>query len=98
MEKDDAQVFEKVAVLESPFEAQVAASIMEEEEIPHMIRSYHDTAYDGLFQMQKGWGEIRALPGDAARVREILDLVRSGNHDISDEYDTNDETLQERDI
>lgn len=90
MEKDEAQVFEKAAVLESPFEAQLAASIMEEEAIPHMIRSYHDTAYDGLFQMQKGWGEVRALPGDAARVREILDLVRSGNHDISIENDTNE--------
>lgn len=90
MEKDEAPVFEKIAVLESPFEAQVAASILEDEEIPHMIRSYHDTAYDGLFQMQKGWGEIRALPGDADRVREILDLVRSDNHDITDEYDTNE--------
>ena len=90
MGKDESPVFEKIAVLESPFEAQVAASILEDEEIPHMIRSYHDTAYDGLFQMQKGWGEVRALPGDADRVREILDLVRSANHDITNEYDTNE--------
>jgi hypothetical protein len=88
MATEETAVFEKIAVLESPFEAQVVASVLEDEEIPHLVRSYHDTAYDGLFQMQRGWGEIRARSADADRVREILDLVRSGNHDITDEYET----------
>ncbi len=90
MATEKTTVFEKAAVLESPFEAQVVASILEDEAIPHLVRSYHDTAYDGLFQMQKGWGEIRARSRDADRVREILDLVRSDNHDISNEYEPND--------
>jgi hypothetical protein len=90
MATDETAVFEKIAVLESPFEAQVVASVLEEEEIPHLVRSYHDTAYDGLFQMQKGWGEIRARKADRERVLEILDLVRSGNHGITDEYETDE--------
>jgi hypothetical protein len=28
--------------------------------IPHMIRSYHDSAYDGLWQYQSGWGHLEA--------------------------------------
>ena len=46
----------KIAGLENIVEAQLMVSILEEKEIPHRIRSFHDTAYDGLFQFQKGWG------------------------------------------
>ena len=52
--------FVKIAILESAIEAQLLSSILDEEEIVYIIRSYHDTAYDGLFQVQLGWGEIRA--------------------------------------
>jgi len=24
------------------------------------MKSYHDTAYDGIFQVQKGWGHVEA--------------------------------------
>ncbi|QTA82385.1 Uncharacterized protein dnl_47600 [Desulfonema limicola] len=69
----------KIAVLENPFEAQVLSDILKDEEIPHVIRSYHDTAYDGLFQAQKGWGEIRAPLEYGKQIHEILSDVRAGN-------------------
>jgi len=34
--------------------------ILTEKQIPHLIRSYHDSAYDGLWQLQTGWGHIEA--------------------------------------
>ena len=34
--------------------------ILTEKNIPHMIRSYHDSAYDGLWQTQSAWGQIEA--------------------------------------
>jgi len=77
----------KIAVLESPFEAQVVEGILREEEIPFLVRSYHDTAYDGIFQMQKGWGEIRAPAPHGPRIKEILSFVRTENHDIEDKND-----------
>ncbi|MFW5635518.1 MAG: hypothetical protein ACOC3A_02575 [Thermodesulfobacteriota bacterium] len=67
----------KIAVLEDPFEAQLVGPALEEESIPHLIRSYHDTAYDGLFQSQKGWGEIRAPENFRARIIDILTDLRS---------------------
>ena len=30
------------------------------QDIPHIMRSYHDSAYDGLFQGAGGWGHIEA--------------------------------------
>ncbi len=61
----------RIVILESLVEAQLIDAILDEENIPHMIRSYHDTAYDGLFQLQRGWGELLA-PGE--HEREILEI------------------------
>jgi hypothetical protein len=50
--------FIKIAVLENAIEAQLLSSVLNQYEIPHRLLSYHDTAYDSLFQLQKGWGVI----------------------------------------
>jgi hypothetical protein len=52
--------FERILILENGIEAQVLGSILVERHIPHRIQSYHDSAYDGLFQAQKGWGVVLA--------------------------------------
>ncbi len=67
-----------IAKLESEVEARLLGSILEEAGIVHMILSYHDTAYDGMFQVQKGWGVIRGEAADTEEVRAILDDLRSG--------------------
>jgi len=64
----------KIADIENLIEAQVVESVLKEREIPHRIRSFHDTAYDGLFQFQKGWGEIYA---PAEWKEEILEIIES---------------------
>jgi len=68
--------FVKVAVLESEIEAGLLAAILEERGVPHMIRSYHDTAYDGLFQSQKGWGLLSAPEAFHPEILQVLDDVR----------------------
>lgn len=52
--------FERILILENEIEAQLLDSVLTERDIPHRIRSYHDSAYDGLFQAQKGWGVVMA--------------------------------------
>ena len=64
----------KIADIENLIEAQVLESVLNEREIPHRLRSFHDTAYDGLFQFQKGWGEVYA---PAEWEEEILDILAS---------------------
>ncbi len=56
----DAEDFKKILVLENEIEARLMDSILTEREIPHRMKSYHDTAYDGIFQVQKGWGHVEA--------------------------------------
>ena len=66
----------KVSVLDNEIEAQLLDSILEERDIPHLMVSYHDTAYDGLFQTQKGWGHVSAPAPFKQEILEILDEVR----------------------
>lgn len=70
--------YQKVAVLDNEIEAQLLDSILEERQIPHLMVSYHDTAYDGLFQTQKGWGHVSAPFSFMQEILEILEEVRTG--------------------
>jgi hypothetical protein len=71
---ESADQFVKIVVLENSIEAQIIQSLLNQYQIPHRLRSYHDTAYDGLFQFQKGWGELHA---PESRRREILEVIES---------------------
>jgi len=76
--KDDASgTYLKVEVLENDFEAQLLDSILTERQIPHLMRSYHDTAYDGLYQAQKGWGYVSAPEPFKTVIQGILAEIRS---------------------
>ena len=67
----------KIDILDNEFEAQVLESILKERMIPHWIHSYHDTAFDGLYQAQKGWGYVSAPDEFSEEVKEILSDLRS---------------------
>ena len=64
-------------ILNNEVEARLLSSLLEEEEIPHFLRSYHDSAYDGIFQAQLGWGRIEADARHHDRIRELLDDLRA---------------------
>ncbi len=71
----------KIAVLENEIEAGLLESILEERGIPYLMRSYHDTAYDGLYQAQKGWGFIGVPESYKDVVLGILaDIRQEGSH------------------
>jgi hypothetical protein len=52
--------YKKIVVLNNDCEAEIMKEMLKERGIPHRIRSYHDSAYDGLYQAQKGWGIVEA--------------------------------------
>ena len=78
MEKTSPPPFVKITLLDNAIEAQLIDSILNDQNIPHMLRSYHDTAYDGLFQVQKGWGEVLAPAAFRETILEILESIRTG--------------------
>ncbi|MFH1887204.1 MAG: hypothetical protein ABIJ95_03780 [Pseudomonadota bacterium] len=81
-----------VEVLGSEIEARLLGAILDERGIEHVLLTYHDTAYDGIFQAQKGWGVIRAPRSSAPEIRAILADIRSGEgiEDFSGEDDSPD--------
>ena len=64
--------FNKVAVLESEFEAQMLGIELAKRGIPHVIKSYSDSVLDGLFRASHGWGQVEA---EDERKEEVLALM-----------------------
>jgi len=50
----------KILMFKNEIEALLLAEILTDKKIPHIIRSYRDSAYDGLWQTQSGWGHIES--------------------------------------
>ncbi len=69
----------KVAVLENEIEAKLLASLLKERDIPHIIGTYHDAVYNGIFQPQKGWGFVNAPISYKKQILEILSDIRKSN-------------------
>jgi hypothetical protein len=79
MNEKNEQTFVNIATLDNIIEAQLIDSILNEYGIPHRIRSFHDTAYDGLFQFQLGWGALLAPVSSRTEILEILHDIRSND-------------------
>ena len=67
----------KIAVLDNQVEARLLEGILNDHGIPHVLRSYHDSAYDGLFQTELGWGHIEAQAEYRERIEEVLADIRA---------------------
>jgi hypothetical protein len=50
----------KILALENEMDAILLDGLLTEKGIPHLVRSYHDSAMDGLWQLQSGWGHLEA--------------------------------------
>ena len=62
-------------MFKNEIEAMLLDEILTEKEIPHMIRSYRDSAYDGLWQTQSGWGHIEAPVEYADEIHRIYNQM-----------------------
>ncbi|MDW7773577.1 MAG: DUF2007 domain-containing protein [Desulfobulbaceae bacterium] len=73
---------------ENAAEANALQALLEQHGIHAVIVSFHDTAYDGLFQAQYGWGVIRVAEQDFAKADRI---VREWRESSPDEVDWREE-------
>jgi len=62
----------KVIVLDNDIQAMALESELKARQIPHFMRSYHDIAYNGLFQTQKGWGHVEAPADYHQQIKDIF--------------------------
>ncbi len=66
----------RMVTLRNEVEASIMKAELERRGIPHVIRSFHDSAYDGLYQMQKGWGVIEADEEHRGEIEEVYEDLR----------------------
>ncbi len=71
---DDSAV--RIAVVDNEIEAALLEEVLAENAIPHIMRCFHDAAYDGIFQTQKGWGCVMAPEEYRAQVEGVLHDMR----------------------
>jgi len=75
---------EKILILENEIEARLIDELLKEKGIPHLIRSFHDSAYDGLFQFHSGWGRLDApeeYRDEILKIYEEMSLSEGMHHD-----------------
>jgi hypothetical protein len=83
---------ERIAVLRNEVEAQLLAGELAELDIPHLMKSYYDGAFDGVYQFSRGWGHIEAPSEFKDKILEILSDLRQRSLNIEDDSteDSND--------
>ena len=65
--------YKKIITLENEIEASLLKKLLDEAEIPYIIKSYYDSALDGLYQTQRGWGHIEAPEKYEEIIRSLYD-------------------------
>ncbi len=78
------QEFEKIATIENEIEALRLESELDGRGIPYAVRSYHDTAYDGIFQLAAGWGHLEAPAQYREEILVILVAIRQADDQLNE--------------
>ena len=66
-----------VHTIESIFEMDMLKDALDKEDIPYTIKEHRDTAYAGLFILQKGFASLYVEERDRDRVLAIVKRIRT---------------------
>jgi len=79
----------KAGVVENRFEGDRVSQALKQAEIPFMIKSFLDTAYDGIYIPQKGWGVVMVperLREEAEKlVKEVRQIFQGEEKDETEQ-------------
>jgi hypothetical protein len=64
--------YEKLRTLRNRFEGELLAAALERSGVDFFLRTFEDTAYDGLFVAQEGWGVLWVATEDRWVAEDIL--------------------------
>ena len=76
--------YERIAALDNEIEARALEAQLTDLNIPHVLHSYYDIAYDGIFQLSQGWGHLEAPPECKNEILEILSSIRKNSSESMD--------------
>lgn len=66
-----------IATLNDEIQAERLDSVLSQREIPYLIISYYDSAFDGLFKGYQGWGCVKAPVKYRDEILTILNDIKS---------------------
>lgn len=66
-----------IHTIENIFEMDMIRDALDAEGIPYTIKEHRDTAYDGLFILQKGYASLFVLENDKDRALDIVKRIRT---------------------
>ncbi|MGE5421212.1 MAG: hypothetical protein ACM3UT_13565 [Chloroflexota bacterium] len=70
----------KILTFDNEIEAGLLSGLLDEMNIPHILRSYHDLAMDGLWQAQSSWGHLEAPEKYREEILKVFsEMSRPGN-------------------
>jgi hypothetical protein len=70
----------KILTFDNEIEAGLLSGLLDERNIPHIVRTYHDLAMDGLWQVQSSWGHLEAPEEYREEILKIYsEMSRPGN-------------------
>ncbi|MDY6851323.1 MAG: hypothetical protein SV487_04505 [Thermodesulfobacteriota bacterium] len=67
----------RLTTLENRFEADLITEALTAEGIDFILRTYQDTAYDGLFVTQKGYGTLSVNEEDETMAMDLVRGIRA---------------------
>jgi hypothetical protein len=66
----------KAGTVENRFEGDRISQVLQEAGIPFLIKSFLDTAYNGLYIPQKGWGIVMVSKKDKEEAERLISEVK----------------------
>jgi hypothetical protein len=69
--------WKKIHIIESIFEMDMIKDALEKEDLEYNIKEHKDTAYDGLFVLQKGYASLFVREKDEELGKSIVKNIRS---------------------
>ena len=69
--------WKKIHIIESIFEMDMIKDALEKEDLEYNIKEHKDTAYDGLFVLQKGYASLFVREKDEELAKSIVKNIRS---------------------
>ena len=68
----------KAGIIENRFEGDRVSQTLNDAGIPFLIKCFLDTAYDGLYIPQKGWGAVMVPEGIREVAEKLIAEVKKG--------------------
>jgi hypothetical protein len=77
--------YEKLRIVQNRFEAELISAALERVGIDFFLRTFEDTAYDGLFVTQQGWGVFWVESEDLQVAEDILQKFDEAYAQVNEE-------------